>query len=480
MACLSDDRRARGALQRAAMHLQSGELAEADSICRELHESWPEDGKLVELWGLVALQAGEHERAIGRLRQAAQARPASAALWSNLAAALRRAGQLGPALECLRQALELDPQSADVLYNLAAAERASGNVAAAVRAYGRALELRPGFVEAMNNLGLALLDWARPAEAVLMLEQARAQAPLLAAVHGNLGKALCQAARLPEAVASYRRAVELDPACVAAWFNLHGLLYDQGDLAGAARALERVLDSAPSHPNALFLLGVTRAQQGDGSGAASCFASLRALDPVPEHLLDSWDYVRAARGPRTRLFAYGHATLAHALAEAALPGLVLELGVRFGASLRFIAQHAGQPVHGFDSFRGLPEAWGPHPVGMYSTDGELPELPPHVELHVGDFAHTLPAFLGREPGPLRFANVDCDLCSSTRTALQQLASRITRGSVLVFDEYLANPGWREGEFAAFQQAVAERGWRYEYLAFSLFSKQAAVRITSVA
>jgi len=204
------------------------------------------------------------------------------------------------------------------------------------------------------------------------------------------------------------------------------------------------------------------------------------LGDVPEHLLESWDYVRRARGPATKLFAYGHATLCHALEQAELRGLVLELGVRFGASLRFIAGRAAQPVHGFDSFQGLPEPWGPNPRGLYSTHGEIPELPPTVELHVGDFSRTIPELLHREPGPLRFANVDCDLYSSTKIALQHLCGRIVPGSVLVFDEYLANPGWRDGEFAAFQQAAVEHGWRYRYLAFSLFAKQAAVQITSVA
>jgi hypothetical protein len=179
------------------------------------------------------------------------------------------------------------------------------------------------------------------------------------------------------------------------------------------------------------------------------------------------------------MFAHGHATLAHALAEARVPGLVLELGVRFGASIRFIARRAAQTVHGLDSFQGLPEAWGPLPAGTYSTHGEIPTVPSNVRLHVGDFAQTLPELLRRELGRVRLVNVDCDLYSSTKMALGLLGSRIVPGSVLVFDEYFANPGWRSGEFAAFAEARAERGWQVEYLALSLFSKQAAVRITKL-
>jgi hypothetical protein len=73
-------------------------------------------------------------------------------------------------------------------------------------------------------------------------------------------------------------------------------------------------------------------------------------------------------------------------------------------------------------------------------------------------------------------NVDCDLYSSTVTVFDLLAERIVPGTVILFDEYIGNPTWRQDEFKAFQEAVRANGWHYEYLAFSLFSKQAAVII----
>jgi hypothetical protein len=54
--------------------------------------------------------------------------------------------------------------------------------------------------------------------------------------------------------------------------------------------------------------------------------------------------------------------------------------------------------------------------------------------------------------------------------------RIVSGTVIAFDEYFANKNWRNDEFKAFQEAVAKYGWRYDYLAVSLFSKQAIVLI----
>ena len=50
------------------------------------------------------------------------------------------------------------------------------------------------------------------------------------------------------------------------------------------------------------------------------------------------------------------------------------------------------------------------------------------------------------------------------------------GTVIVFDEYIGNEHWREDEFKAFQEAVLEYGWKYEYLCFSFVTKQVVVRI----
>jgi hypothetical protein len=159
--------------------------------------------------------------------------------------------------------------------------------------------------------------------------------------------------------------------------------------------------------------------------------------------------------------------------------LVLEFGVRFGNTIRQIAEVADQPVHGFDSFEGLPEVWHHEPKGSYTTKGLIPAVPKNVKLHVGWFEDTLPGFLNEFSGPVRFMNIDCDIYSSTRTVLEHLAQRVIPGTVMVFDEYIGNEHWREDEFKAFQEAVAKNGWKYEYLCFSIFTKQVAVRITAV-
>ena len=139
-------------------------------------------------------------------------------------------------------------------------------------------------------------------------------------------------------------------------------------------------------------------------------------------------------------------------------------------------------IHGFDSFEGLPEDWRTgFPKGTFRMDA-LPEVRPNVELHKGWFDETLPNFVRQHPGAVAFLHLDADLYSSTKEVLSALGDRLVVGSVLQFDEYFNYPGWREGEFRAFEEFVAESGVEFEYIGYCdgvRNFEQAAVRITSI-
>lgn len=169
-----------------------------------------------------------------------------------------------------------------------------------------------------------------------------------------------------------------------------------------------------------------------------------------------------------------------ALAAAPADGMILEFGVAEGDSIRFLAGLSPRPMHGFDSFEGLPADWpGRHEgAGHYSTGGRLPAVPAHVTLHKGWFDQTLPPFLGRTPGPVALLHVDCDLYASTRVVLDGLADRIVAGTVILFDEFFNFPSWRDHEFKAFHEFAAAREVRYTYLCAGF--QQAVLRIDAIA
>jgi hypothetical protein len=185
------------------------------------------------------------------------------------------------------------------------------------------------------------------------------------------------------------------------------------------------------------------------------------------------------------LFPDRYALLGYALekAKAALPqGLACEFGVASGKTLRRIADAWSGPVHGFDSFEGLPEDWtGTYErAGRFSAKGKLPKVPGNVTLHAGWFDKSLPRFLASHQGPAALLHLDADLYSSTKTVLDLFKPRIVPGTVLVFDEYFNYPNWREHEHRAWQEFLAESGVKAEFIGFSTLQGQAAAQVRAVA
>lgn len=170
--------------------------------------------------------------------------------------------------------------------------------------------------------------------------------------------------------------------------------------------------------------------------------------------------------------------LRYALGKAPEDGLVLEFGVEKGASVTCLAQATPRTVHGFDSFRGLPEDWAgtAETRGAFDRGARLPKVPDNVSLHVGWFDDTLPPFLAEAEGRAALIHVDCDIYASTVTVLSLLAPRIGPGTVIVFDEYFNYFGWRQHEYRAFQEFIAGSGHAYRYLAFSAEKGHVAVII----
>jgi macrocin-O-methyltransferase TylF-like protien len=149
---------------------------------------------------------------------------------------------------------------------------------------------------------------------------------------------------------------------------------------------------------------------------------------------------------------------------------------RLQGRINFIADLIpSKPVHGFDSFDGLPESWRDgFGKGAFAING-LPPVRKNVVLHKGWFDSTVPAFHAETSKPIAFIHMDADLYSSTATVLEGMADRIVPGTVIQFDEFFNYPGWRNGEFKAFSELVERRGLKFSHLGYA--DQQVAVIIT---
>lgn len=168
--------------------------------------------------------------------------------------------------------------------------------------------------------------------------------------------------------------------------------------------------------------------------------------------------------------------LDHCLDQVGVEGLYMEFGVYSGTTINHIAGRVQGTVHGFDSFKGLPEQWGSVPAGKFARHGDLPEVRDNVDLHVGWFEDTLPGFLRTHAGRAAFIHIDADLYSSARTVLTALQPRIGPGTVIVFDEFFNYPGWQEHEYKAFREFIAASGLPFRYLCYANRGFSAGVRI----
>lgn len=193
----------------------------------------------------------------------------------------------------------------------------------------------------------------------------------------------------------------------------------------------------------------------------------------------SVDYILVHMGDAL-VFADRWRLMEFAAAEAPPRGLVLEFGVADGGSIRHLAATLpDRPIHGFDSFEGLPEHWSGtfERRGKFGRGGELPPVPPSVSLHKGWFTDTLPGFLAARPEePVALLHVDCDIYSSTATVFAHLGPRLRPGTVIVFDEYFNYPNWQRHEWRAFQEFVRDSGFSYRYLGFAQKNGHVAVRL----
>jgi O-methyltransferase len=154
------------------------------------------------------------------------------------------------------------------------------------------------------------------------------------------------------------------------------------------------------------------------------------------------------------------------LERAGLDGPIdfLEFGVYQGASIRWWVENNRHPEStfvGFDSFEGLPEAWGPIPKGTFTAHGQIPEIPdPRCRFIKGLFQETLPSWIvGRDFSHRTVLHLDADLYSSTLVVLTQLLPKLKTSDVVMFDDF------RDclNEYRAFADATAAYSRRFQVL-----------------
>ena len=175
----------------ALQHHQSGRLAEAETLYRQILAVAPQHVDSLHLLGVIEHQAGRCEAGAAWIRKAIALAPGVSIFHSNLGAALGGQGKLVEAVAEYRRALELNPDDAKAHNNLATTLKDLGFVGEGIAGFRRAIALDPGYTVAHSSL-LLTLHYLAGAEAGMIFREHRvwdeAQAAPLAkfiAPHGN-------------------------------------------------------------------------------------------------------------------------------------------------------------------------------------------------------------------------------------------------------------------------------------------------------
>ena len=173
-----------------------------------------------------------------------------------------------------------------------------------------------------------------------------------------------------------------------------------------------------------------------------------------------------------------------------VPGVICEFGVQWGATLALLANFRGmyepynfrRTIHGFDTFEGFinvdVERDGTHlKEGDYGVEsGHEAKLEKLLSLHEanapiahirkfelvkGDASVTVPQWLDdNQHAVIAMAIFDMDIYKPTKDVLEAIQPRLTKGSVLVFDELNCKPF--PGETVAVQEVLGLNNLRLQH------------------
>src|ERR1700683_552718 len=104
-------------LATAVQHHQTGRLAEAEGIYREILAQQPDQPDVLHLLGALCAQNHQTESAIELISRAIRLQPDAAVYYDTLARSLKNLGRFDDAIAAYRQALRLQPNFANAQNN---------------------------------------------------------------------------------------------------------------------------------------------------------------------------------------------------------------------------------------------------------------------------------------------------------------------------------------------------------------------------
>ncbi len=196
-------------LKRAAEYLNSGDVAAAERIAKDMLGKDPQSINALRLMGAVTRKQGHLEESLDFFRRALALNQRSGLLHFELGTAYTELQRSEPAFECYLNAVQLDPT------------------------------LQPAFV----NLSALMEQHERYDEAIEWAEKAIALRPDCGLSHYNLANAQRELGRIPEAIENYTKSLRSKPGHAKTVWNLGICHLLAGNFGEGWRLFERREDA---------------------------------------------------------------------------------------------------------------------------------------------------------------------------------------------------------------------------------------------
>lgn len=248
-------------LEQAAVCCNTGKMAEAEALCRQVLKADPKDSNALNLLGVIAAQAGKNEEATRFFEQAIKINKNVALFHYHLGLALQNQGKFDDAAAKYKRAIDLRPDYIEAHRNLAAVFVSLSKLDAAATQYKKAIALKPDLVVLYYNLGKVLIQQNKLNEAAEQFEQAVALKPDYAEAYVDLGVIRKQQGQLDEALKLYIKAAVVKPDYAMARYNLANSLKEGGHEKEAIEQYEKAITLSPDFYNAYVNLAVIYKKQ---------------------------------------------------------------------------------------------------------------------------------------------------------------------------------------------------------------------------
>ena len=269
---------------------RGGNIAEAESVYKEVIKSHPDFADAHHMFAIVCLQKGDLATAEKFFKQAITLDENQADFYSNLGNALAAQNKTEQAYDSFIKAIDLDPGNITAMGNAVTALLEMNRVSKAKELCIKLLSIEPNDITSLMNLASIQLEEREPFAAIETLHKALQVQPGNVDVLIQLASNLELVNKLDDANEVIRKAISINPNIAKACL-IHGVVARRrNDLCLAQQQLNLALQqglSAKEQLEALNQLGLCLDKQGKNKDAFVAFSKSNQLMKQVTELLPS-------------------------------------------------------------------------------------------------------------------------------------------------------------------------------------------------